>query len=463
MLKNRVQRIHFIGIGGSGMCGIAEILLSLGFTVSGSDLKAGEVTERLAGQGARITVGHSAGNLGDAQVVVYSSAVSRDNPEMAAARALGIPVIRRAEMLAELMRLKYGVGVAGTHGKTTVTSMSGLVLTEGGLDPTVIIGGRLLSLGGHVRAGVGDYMVAEADESDASFLVLAPVIAVITNIDDDHLDHYRSMDRLYGAFIEFAQKVPFYGSVVVCSDDSGVRKILPELKKRVVTYGFGSDAMVRAEGYEVTTEGSRFRVTVGGKQAGKFILSVAGRHNVLNSLAATAVGMELGISIETSAKALASFSGVARRLQFKGGGGGVAVYDDYGHHPTEVRATIEALSDRVRLSGGRLIVLFQPHRFTRTNLLREAFGGAFESADHVVITEIYPAGEDPIPGVTGRSVFDEVKKHGKPPSEFAPDLDTGCALVARMAKKGDFILTLGAGDVGRCGERIIAMLPGGGS
>lgn len=462
MLKRRVQRIHFIGIGGSGMSGIAEILLSLGYSVSGSDLKGGEVTEHLAGKGARIVEGHSAGNVGDAQVVVYSSAVSRDNPEMIEARRVGIPVIRRAEMLAELMRLKYGVGVAGTHGKTTVTSMTGLVLTEGGLDPTVIIGGRLLSLGGPVRAGVGDYMVAEADESDASFLVLAPVIAVITNIDDDHLDHYRTMDRLYGAFTEFAQKVPFYGAVVVCSDDAGVRKILPGLKKRVVTYGFGSDAAIRADEVEITPQGSRFRVSMGGKPAGEISLSVAGRHNVLNSLAAVAVGQELGTPLETSAKALASFSGVARRLQLKGEKGGVTVYDDYGHHPTEVGATIEALAGRVRLSGGKLIVLFQPHRFTRTNLVREAFGPAFDSADSVLITEIYSAGEDPIPGVTGRSVLDEIRKNGKPHSEFVPDLETGCASAVKMAKKGDFILTLGAGDVGKCGERILALLAGGG-
>ena len=445
------------------MCGIAEILLSLGYSVSGSDMKGGDVTERLAVKGARIAVGHAAANLGDAQVVVYSTAISRENPEMVEARRLGIPVIRRAEMLAELMRLKYGVGVAGTHGKTTVTSMAGLVLTEGDLDPTVVIGGRLLSLGGHVRAGVGDYMVAEADESDASFLVLAPVIAVITNIDDDHLDHYRTMDRLYGAFIEFAQKVPFYGSVVVCSDDSGVRKILPELKKRVVTYGFGSDAAVRAEGLEVAPQGTRFRVSIEGKAAGEFNLSVDGRHNVLNSLAAAAVGLELGIPLETSARALASFSGVARRLQFKGEKGGVKVYDDYGHHPTEVRATIEALSGRAKITGGRLIVLFQPHRFSRTNLLRDAFGSAFESADFVAITEIYSAGEEPIPGVTGRSVHDEVRKHGRPESEFAPDLESGCAIVAGIAKRGDYILTLGAGDVGRYGGRILEMLPGGGS
>jgi UDP-N-acetylmuramate--alanine ligase len=463
MLKRRVQRIHFIGIGGSGMCGIAEILLSLGYSVSGSDLKAGEVTERLKGMGARIALGHSGGNLGDAQVVVYSSAVSRDNPEMVEARRLGIPVIRRAEMLAELMRLKYGVGVAGTHGKTTVTSMAGLVLTEGGLDPTVVIGGRLLSIGGHVRAGVGDYMVAEADESDASFLVLAPVIAVITNIDDDHLDHYRTMDRLYEAFIEFAQKVPFYGAVVACSDDNGVRKILPEMKKRVLTYGFGSDAAVRAGAVEVNPRGSRFPVFIGGREAGEISLAVAGRHNVLNSLAAVGVGLELGVPVETSAKALASFTGVARRLQLKGECNGVAVYDDYGHHPTEIRATIEALSGRARLTGGRLIVLFQPHRFSRTNLLREAFGGAFAAADYAVITEIYSAGEDPIPGVTGQSVLDEVRKFGKPQCEFARDLESGCAAAVKNAAKGDFILTLGAGDVGRCGERVLALLAGGGS
>jgi len=460
MLKHRVQRIHFIGIGGSGMCGIAEILLSLGYTVSGSDLKVSDTTERLAQKGARVAAGHAGANLGDAQVVVYSSAVSRDNPEMAEARKRGLPVIRRAEMLAELMRLKYGVAVAGTHGKTTTTSMTGLILTAGGLDPTVVIGGRLHSLGGNVRQGGGDYMVAEADESDASFLVLAPVIAVITSIDDDHLDHYRTLDKLNAAFVEFASKVPFYGAVVVCADDPGARRVLPALKKRVVTYGFGLDAAVRAENYEPGPDGSRLSIVAGGAPAGELKLAVAGRHNVLNALAAVATGLELGVPFATAAKALADFSGVDRRLQLKGDRGGVVVFDDYGHHPTEVRAAIEAMVPRARASGGRLLVLFQPHRYTRTNLLREAFGGAFGAADAVVVTEIYPAGEDPIPGVTGRTVLDAVIRHGRPAAEFAQGLEEGCAKVVAMAQRGDVVLTLGAGDVGKCGDRILTLLGG---
>ncbi|MEK7474512.1 MAG: UDP-N-acetylmuramate--L-alanine ligase [Candidatus Coatesbacteria bacterium] len=454
----KIQRVHMIGIGGSGMCGIAEILLTLGYKVSGSDLKLTDVTERLKNRGARIAQGHQAGHVGDAQVVVYSSAVDPANPEVVEARRRGVPLIRRAEMLAELMRLKYGVAVAGTHGKTTTTSMAGLVLTEAGLDPTVIIGGRLNNLGSHARPGEGEYLVAEADESDGSFLCLNPVIAVITNIDNDHLDHYRSIQRLQAAFVEFAHKVPFWGSVIVCADDPGVRQILPELRRRVVTYGLGTGAALRAEGLRLSGAGSVFRVVHEDRVLGELALTVPGRHNVLNALGAVGVGLELEVPFDRIARALAAFTGVARRLQLKGEARGVRVYDDYGHHPTEILATAEAA--RLLADQGKLWLLFQPHRFTRTNLLRDSFGPAFEPADGVILTEIYAAGESPIPGVTGRIVLDAVRAHGRPEVEFVPELAAACETVARRAKPGDVIVTLGAGDVGKMGDKILRLLEG---
>lgn len=463
MLKHKINRVHCVGIGGSGMCGIAEVLLTLGYEVSGSDLKTGEVTDRLKDHGARLFFEHAASNVNGAQVVVYSSAVDRDNPELIEARRLGIPLIRRAEMLAELMRMKYGVAVAGTHGKTTTTSMAGLVLAEAGLDPTVVIGGRLNNLGSHARLGAGEYLVAEADESDASFLYLTPTIAVITNVDDDHMDHYRTVDRLHAAFIEFAHKVPFYGAVVACADDAGVRQLLPSVRRRVVTYGFGAGANVRGEGMTLSGDGSSCRVTHDGAVLGELTLKVPGRHNVLNALAALAVGLELEVPFAQAARALAGYAGVARRLQFKGEASGVKVYDDYGHHPTEVKVTIDAA--RLLASGtrGRLWVLFQPHRYSRTNLLRDAFAGAFAAADGVVVTDIYPAGEAPIPGVTGRLIHELVVAHGRPRADYVPDLGAGCAAVAALATPGDVILTLGAGDVGKCGEKILGLLGKGGA
>ena len=458
MLKHRIRRVHFTGIGGSGMCGIAEVLLTLGYEVSGSDLKLSDVTERLAASGARVAQGHRAANIAGAQVVVYSSAVDRENPELIEARRLGTPLIRRAEMLAELMRLKYGVAVAGTHGKTTTTSMAGLVLAEGGLDPTVIVGGRLDPTGGHARPGTGEFLVAEADESDASFLCLSPVVAVITNVDNDHMDHYRSLERLQAAFVEFAQRVPFYGSVIACADDPGVRQILPDLRRRTVTYGFRPGAFLRAETAELGGAGSRCRITYEGKPLGDLVLNVPGRHNVLNALAAVAAGLELEVSFEQAARAIAGFRGVARRMQLKGTARGVTVYDDYGHHPTEIRATADAARLVADAGEGKLWILFQPHRYSRTNLLRDAFGAAFEAADGVVLSEIYAAGETPIPGVTGRLVFDAVTAHGKPRVRFEPELARACAAVAEWASEGDVILTLGAGDVGRCGDTLLGLL-----
>lgn len=461
MLTHKVNRVHFIGIGGSGMCGIAEILLTLGYKVSGTDLKFTEVTDRLKARGARVAQGHRADHLGDAQVVVYSSAVDRDNPELTEARKRGLACLRRAEMLAELMRLKYGVAVAGTHGKTTTTSMAGMVLTEAGLDPTVVIGGRLNNLGSHARPGEGEWIVAEADESDASFLCLTPVMAVITNIDDDHLDHYRTTDRLHAAFAEFARKVPFYGAVVACADDPGVRRLLPEIGRRTVTYGVSPGATLRAESMELTGAGSRCAVSFEGKAIGEMKLTVPGRHNVLNAMAALAVGLELDVPFDRAARALASYTGVARRLQLKGEAAGVRVYDDYGHHPTEIRVTAEAARLLVNGSGGRVWILFQPHRYSRTNLLRDSFGSAFAAADGVVLTDIYPAGEAPIAGVSGRMVYDAVTGHGTPAAEYVPDLDAAVAAVAKRAKSGDVIVTLGAGDVSKCGPRLLALLGGG--
>jgi len=456
MLKHRIERVHFVGIGGSGMCGIAEVLLTLGYRVSGSDLKGGEATERLKSGGAAIMIGHGAGNVEGAQVVVYSSAVPPDNAELVEARRRGIPLIRRAEMLAELMRLKYGVAIAGTHGKTSTTGMVGLVLAEGGLDPTVIIGGRLNSMGGNARAGSGEYLVAEADESDASFLCLTPVLAVITNVDDDHMDHYRSLERLHAAFIEFAQRVPFYGAVVACLDDGGVRQVLPRITRRVVTYGLQQGAMLSGHDVRISAEGSSCRVAFEGKDLGELSLKAPGRHVLLNALAAVGTGLELEVPFPRAAKALAGYEGVARRLQAKGVAGGVRVYDDYGHHPTEVRVTLEAA--RLLAGKGRLIVLFQPHRYTRTNLLRDSFGSAFEPADEAVITGIYAAGEQPIPGVDGGLVAGAVERHGRPPVRYVPDLAAAAETVAGAARPGDLVLTLGAGDVSRQAERILALI-----
>ncbi len=458
MFKHKVQRVHLVGIGGSGMCGIAEVLLTLGYQVSGSDVTSTEVIEQLRRLGARIFLEHAASHVSDAQVVVYSAAVDWENPELAEARRLRIPLIRRAEMLAELMRLKYGVAVAGSHGKTTVTSMVGLVLAEGGLDPTMVVGGRFNNLGSHARLGTGDYLVAEADESDASFLCLPPVMAVITNIDDDHLDHYRSLDRLRAAFVEFAHKVPFYGMVIACTDDPGVRVVLPEIQRHVLTYGFAPDALLRADTLVLEPDRSTCQVAYEGKTLGELTMNIPGRHNIVNALGAMATGLALQVPFHTAVKALAAFSGVARRLQLKGESRGVRVYDDYGHHPTEVRVTLDAAKRLAGTNGGKLWVLFQPHRYTRTNLLRESFGDVFEGADGVVLTEIYAAGESPIPGVSGKLILEAVQRHGQPSIEFVAQLSAACARVAGLARKGDVVLTLGAGDVGRCGERILELL-----
>jgi UDP-N-acetylmuramate--alanine ligase len=406
-MKTRVHHIHMIGIGGAGMSGIAEVLLNLGYTVSGSDITANEPVRRLQAMGAWVARGHAESNLSNADVVVKSTAVGEDNPEVAAAKAKGIPVIPRAEMLAELMRLKTGIAVAGTHGKTTTTSLLGTVFKEAGLDPTVIIGGRLNRYGTHALMGQGEYLVAEADESDGSFLCLMPIISIVTNIDADHLDFYPDLAAIEDAFIRFFNYIPFYGLNVVCGDDPNVRRLLPRVKRRVLTYGLGSENDIQARILETGLQ-SRFEVLVQGEIWGPITLAQPGKHNILNALGVIGVALEAGLSSEVIIKGLESFDGVGRRLEYKGERDGVQVVDDYGHHPTEIRATLETI--RQMYPHSRLIVAFQPHRFSRTRALFGDFCRAFAQADLLVLTEIYAASEDPIPGVNGASLAQGVRQ-----------------------------------------------------
>ncbi len=449
----RVQRIHFVGIGGSGMSGIAEILLSTGYAVSGSDLKSSAVTDRLASLGARILVGHAAAHLGDPDAVVVSSAVGGENPEVRSARERGIPVVARAEMLAELMRLKYGIAIGGTHGKTTTTSLTAMVLTAGGLDPTVIIGGRLEQIGSGAKRGGGDYFVAEADESDGSFLKLSPTVSVVTNIDDDHMDYYGDMGRLTSTFKEFVNRVPFYGFGVVCLDDPRLRGILSLSSRRMVTYGFAPDADVRAEAPAVADGGSSYDLFHRGRGVGRVRLGVHGLHNVSNSLAAAAVGLELGLSPEKVIDGLGQFTGVDRRLQLKGRGrAGWRVYDDYGHHPTEIAATIAAA--RTLAKGHRVVVVFQPHRYSRTALLYDRFATALSAADRLWLLPIYPAGEAPREGVTSELIATALKLRSYTRfTETASDPDP--AEIAGELGAGDVVITMGAGSVTHLGDRIV--------
>jgi UDP-N-acetylmuramate--alanine ligase len=453
-MYGRTHRIHFIGIGGSGMCGIAEVLLNMGYQVSGSDLKSGEATERIVALGGRVFVGHSPSNVEGAQVVVFSTAVAADNPEMAAARAAGVPVIGRAEMLAELMRMKYGVAVGGAHGKTTTTSMIAGVLARGGLDPTIVVGGRLHALGSNARLGRGQFLVAEADESDGSFLRLSPAVSVITNIDREHLDHYAGIEEIRKAFVTFANRVPFYGVVVLCVDDPEVREILPEVAKRTLLYGTRPEAEVRADQVTLLPHGSRFTVVGAGRMLGEIELRVPGRHNVLNALAAVAVGLEVEVGFGQIVEALGGFRGVSRRFETRGEAGGVRVVDDYAHHPTEIAATLAA----ARGLGGRRLVIFQPHRFSRTRALRDEFGACFGDADHVWVLDIYPAGEAPIPGVSAHSLVESARARGARQLEHAPDPAAAAAAVAAEARAGDVVLTLGAGDVWKLGDEILRRL-----
>ena len=448
------HRIHFIGVGGAGMSGIAEVLLNMGYQVSGSDLKAGEARDRLVRAGGRIVLGHAASNIEGAQVVVYSTAVPPDNPELAAARELGIPVISRAEMLAELMRMKFGVAVAGAHGKTTTTSMIAAVLARGGLDPTIVVGGRLHALGSNARLGQGQFLIAEADESDGSFLRLSPAVAVITNVDREHLDHYQDFDAVLQAFVYFANRVPFYGVAVLCADDPQVRRLVPKITKRTLFYGTLPETDVRATEIRLLPSGARFRVEAFGREAGEIEIHAPGRHNVLNALAAVTVGLEVQVGFGHIAEALGAFKGVSRRFETRGEAGGVQVVDDYGHHPTEIRATLAA----ARGLGKRVLVVFQPHRYSRTALLRQEFGSAWADADRVWVLDIYAAGEKPIAGVTAHTIVESAHAAGAPQVAYAASAAEAAAAVAAEAQPGDLVLTLGAGDVSKVCDDILQRL-----
>ncbi len=450
------QRIHLVGIGGSGMSGIAEVLLSSGYAVSGSDLKSSPATERLRKIGAAIYEGHNAENVHGAHVVVVSSAVPADNMEVMEAQRLKIPVIPRAEMLAELMRLKYGIAVAGAHGKTTTTSMVAAVLAAAGLDPTFVVGGRVNHAGANARLGQGEYMVVEADESDRSFLVLAPVIAVVTTIDREHLDHYHSLEEIQDAFLEFVNRVPFYGSVILCLDEPNVQAILPRVKRPVVTYGTSSQADLVISDVKLQGLASEFRLKYHGDDLGVFNLpSPPGLHNVRNAAAAAAVALTLNVPVDLIRAGLAKFSGVGRRFEIKGKFSGVTLIDDYGHHPAEVRATLEAA---LGCGYKRLLVLFQPHRYTRTQHLWEDFLRSFNLADVLVITDIYAAGEQPIEGVTAERLADAITAAGHKRVVYTSTLQGGIEYMLREARPGDAVLTIGAGSVGRVTEELALLL-----
>jgi UDP-N-acetylmuramate--alanine ligase len=451
----RIKHIHFVGIGGIGMSGIAEVLLNLGYKVSGSDMKESDTTERLRKQGGEIFIGHRAENITSPHVVVISSAVKNDNVEVVAAREKQVPVIPRAEMLAELMRLKYGVAIAGAHGKTTTTSMVATVFAAGGIDPTVVIGGKLNSLGTNAKLGQGEFLVAEADESDGSFLKLSPTIAVVTNIDAEHLDYYKDIDEIKAAFLTFINKVPFYGVAVLCLDQPHIQALIPSIEKRYLTYGTSTQADYQARDISLRPLGSTFRVVHHNQDLGPFELSVPGVHNISNSLAAIAVARELDIELETIRKALREFSGVQRRFQIKGEVGGIIVVDDYGHHPTEIKATLAAAAAGMER---RVVVVFQPHRYTRTRHLLEEFFTAFNQADKLIVMDIYAAGEKPIPEVSGQVLYEGIKKHGHRDVTYLPERDKIVEHLAAVLKKGDLLITLGAGDVWKLGEQVLEKL-----
>ncbi|MGB6432038.1 MAG: UDP-N-acetylmuramate--L-alanine ligase [Candidatus Acidiferrales bacterium] len=451
---HKFRRIHFVGIGGIGMSGIAEVLLTLGYTVSGSDAKASPITERLQLLGAQISEGHSAENVRGANVVVASAAIRRDNPELVEAARLKIPVIPRAEMLAELMRLKYGVAVAGAHGKTTTTSMIASVLAAAGVDPTFVVGGRVNHAGTTARLGRGDYMVVEADESDRSFLLLSPAVAVVTNIDREHLDHYTSLEEIQQVFTQFVNRVPFYGAAILCFDEPNVRAILPQVHRTVITYGTSAQADLVVSQVELDGLRSSFRLTFRGQDLGLFALhGPPGLHNVRNAAAAVAVGLYLDISSDVIREGLAAFTGVGRRFEVKAVAGGITVIDDYGHHPAEIRATLEAAR-----GYKRLLVLFQPHRYTRTKYLWDDFCHAFDRADLLVLADIYAASESPISGVTSEALAAAIRAAGHAQVLYRSTLQEGIDALLSAARPGDAILTIGAGSVGRAADELALAL-----
>ena len=456
----KIQRVHFVGIGGIGMSGIAEVLLNLGYQVSGSDRKPSAVTARLAGMGAIICGEHVAGNVEGADVVIVSSAIKSDNAEVIAAHQQHIPVIQRAEMLAELMRLKYGIAVAGMHGKTTTTSMVAAVLAAGGLDPTVVVGGRVDAMGSNARLGKSQYLLAEADESDRSFLKLSPILAVVTNIDREHMDTYRDMEDVEQTFLQFMNSVPFYGMVVACSDNDDLRRLLAGVQRRTVTYGTheGSDFCISNMQCGPSRESaalSSFQVSYKGDDLGRFRLRVPGAHNVRNATAAIAVGLGLDVPVDEIRRALENFNGVDRRFQLLGSANGVSVIDDYGHHPTEIRATLAA----ARQCGfNKVHVIFQPHRYTRTQLLMDDFATAFRDADSVLVLDIYAASEAPIPGITGESLANRITEAGGQEALYVPSFAEAVELATGAAAAGDMILTLGAGSIWQLGPQVLEEL-----
>lgn len=450
----KAKHIHFVGIGGIGMSGIAELLLNLGYEVSGSDIKDSAVTKRLTGLGGKISLGHRAEHVENADVVVYSSAVKQDNPEIVEAKDKAIPVIPRAEMLAELMRLKYGVSIAGAHGKTTTTTMVASILNAGNLDPTVVIGGRLDIWGGsNAKLGQGDILVAESDESDGSFLVLSPTIAVVTNIDQEHMDHYGDMDAIRDTFVNFINKIPFYGLAILCLDNKEIQGIIPRLRKRCFTYGMTSQADLRARDIERGELAVSFEVLHHNESLGRVVVGIPGNHNVLNALAAISVGLELEMDVEDIKRGLRNLGGLARRFHIKGDRQGILVMDDYGHHPTEIAATLETA--RECWPERRLIAVFQPHRYSRTKFLYERFVTSFNDADILVVAPLYPAGESPIEGVDSEWLYRGIKEHGHKEVVLCDSQEQILETLVRITEPGDVVLTLGAGNIHRVGETFL--------
>lgn len=456
MFRNRVKRLHFVGIGGIGMSGIAEVLLNLGYDVRGSDTNPTPLTDRLGTLSAKVHAGHRAEHVGDAEVVIISSAVKADNPEVMEARRRGIPVIRRAEMLAELMRMKYGIAIAGTHGKTTTTSLIATILGAGNFDPTVVIGGRLKSISSNARLGEGEYLVAEADESDGSFLRLMPTLCVVTNIDPEHLDHWTGgLPQIVDAFVDFVNKVPFYGTSVLCLDHPTVQSMLPRVEKRFITYGMSPQADYSADAVTQLEGAMAFTVRARGQELGRVRLNMIGRHNVLNALAALAIAEEVGVPFDVAAKALDSFEGVGRRFECKGQAHDVLVVDDYGHHPAEIRATLRAARES---HDRRLVVAFQPHRYTRTRDLADDFATAFNDANVVFVTDIYAASETPIAGVTGEALAENIRAHGHQDVHYVANVGDLASKLAETVRPGDLVITLGAGNIWRAGEDLLKNL-----
>ena len=452
-MMRKTQHIHFVGIGGVGMSGIAEILLNTGYTISGSDLALSDTTRRLQKQGATVWQGHTATHMQGADVVVVSAAVAAENPEVVAARSQHIPVIPRAAMLAELMRMKYGVAIAGTHGKTTTTSLVATILTAAGLDPTVVIGGRLNSLGSNARLGQGEYLVAETDESDGSFLLLSPTISVVTTVDAEHLDYYRDLDHIKQAFCQFINNVPFYGCSVLCLDQPNIQSLVPQITKRFMTYGMTGQADYMAREVRFTGARSHFEVLRAGHRLGRFTLNLPGMHNVYNAMAAIAVGVELDVPVRTIAKALEDFSGIHRRFEVLGQQDGVTVVDDYGHHPEEIRQTLRAAKSV--WPDSRLVVVFQPHRYTRTHFLQQEFFTAFYEADAVLLLDIYAASEAPIAGVSSAMLYEGIKRHGHREVYYLQERAQVVPFLRQYIRPGDILLTLGAGDVWQIGQSFL--------